>query len=129
SSWMTWFPGARLLSLREVARATGTAEAAEAWITKSFEKLRQIQMRASQSARSRVFCMEWMDPLYCSGHWVPEMVRIAGGIDELSREGTDSIRVSWEDVRRWAPEIVILMPCGNHLEQVLPLAPKLQSLP
>jgi iron complex transport system substrate-binding protein len=117
-------------NLREVARATGTAEAAEAWITKSFEKLAQIQMRASQSAvRPRVFCMEWMDPLYCSGHWVPEMVRIAGGIDELSREGTDSIRVSWEDVRRWAPEIVILMPCGNHLEQVLLLAPKLQSLP
>jgi iron complex transport system substrate-binding protein len=117
-------------NLREVARATGTAEAAEAWITKSFEKLAQIKMRASQSAvRPRVFCMEWMDPLYCSGHWVPEMVRTAGGIDELSREGTDSIRVSWEDVRRWAPEVVILMPCGNHLEQVLPLAPKLQSLP
>jgi iron complex transport system substrate-binding protein len=117
-------------NLREVARATGTLERAEAWIATNFERLKQIETRALQAAeRPRVFCMEWLDPLYCSGHWVPEMVRIAGGIDQLSKQGSDSIRVTWEEVFNWAPEVLILMPCGNHLEQVMELAPKLCSLP
>jgi iron complex transport system substrate-binding protein len=117
-------------NLREVARATGTTERAEAWIATNFERLKQIETRALQAAvRPRVFCMEWLDPLYCSGHWVPEMVRIAGGIDQLSKQGSDSIRISWQEVFNWAPEILILMPCGNHLEQVMDLAPKLCSLP
>jgi iron complex transport system substrate-binding protein len=117
-------------NLREVARATGTTERAEAWIATNFERLKQIETRALQAAvRPRVFCMEWLDPLYCSGHWVPEMVRIAGGIDQLSKQGSDSIRVSWQEVFNWAPEILILMPCGNHLEQVMDVAPKLCSLP
>jgi iron complex transport system substrate-binding protein len=117
-------------NLREVARATGTMERAEAWIATNFERLKQIETLALQAAvRPRVFCMEWLDPLYCSGHWVPEMVRIAGGIDQLSKQGSDSIRISWQEVFNWAPEILILMPCGNHLEQVMDLAPKLCSLP
>lgn len=116
-------------NLREVARATDTLERAEAWIAKNFERLKQIETRALQAACPRVFCMEWLDPLYCSGHWVPEMVRIAGGIDQLSKQGSDSIRVTWEEVFNWAPEVLILMPCGNHLEQVMELAPKLSSLP
>jgi iron complex transport system substrate-binding protein len=117
-------------NLREVARATGTTERAEAWIATNFERLKQIETLALQAAvRPRVFCMEWLDPLYCSGHWVPEMVRIAGGIDQLSKQGSDSIRISWQEVFNWAPEILILMPCGNHLEQVMDLAPKLCSLP
>jgi iron complex transport system substrate-binding protein len=117
-------------NLREVARATATMERAETWIATNFERLKRIETRALQSpVRPRVFCMEWLDPLYCSGHWVPEMIRIAGGIDELSKQGSDSIRVSWQDVLNWSPEILILMPCGNHLEQVMDLAPKLCSLP
>jgi iron complex transport system substrate-binding protein len=73
--------------------------------------------------------MEWLDPLYCSGHWVPEMVQIAGGIDELSRQGSDSVQISWDTVRRWAPEVLIVMPCGCHLSKTLELAPKLGNLP
>lgn len=47
--------------------------------------------------------MEWLDPIYCSGHWVSEMVKIAGGVDQLGREGADSVRISWDDVVKWAP--------------------------
>lgn len=61
--------------------------------------------------------MEWIDPVYCSGHWVPEMVRIAGGTDELGKEGSDSVRIRWEDVQSWAPEVLIVMPCGFNLEK------------
>ncbi len=61
--------------------------------------------------------MEWIDPVYCSGHWVPQMVEIAGGWDELGRRGTDSVRIPWEQVLEWAPEVLIVMPCGFNLEQ------------
>src|SRR5262249_26958623 len=94
------------------------------------EKLARIAANArALPSRPRVFCMEWLDPLYCSGHWVPEMVRIAGGVDEISRAGTDSIRVSWEDVLRWSPEVLIVMPCGCHLEKVVALSSKLGTFP
>ena len=117
-------------NLREIGRATGSVETAEQWIQANFGKLAEIEAVAQKSReRQRVFCMEWLDPLYCSGHWVPEMVRIAGGIDELAREGTDSIRINWEDVLKWAPEVLIIMPCGCHLDAVLELSAKLASFP
>jgi iron complex transport system substrate-binding protein len=69
--------------------------------------------------------MEWVAPVYCSGHWVPEMVELAGGIDALSRKGTDSVRVEWQEVLSWAPEVLIISPCGYNLgraaEQALQL--------
>lgn len=117
-------------NLRQIGKATSSLDKAEEWIKANFARLSEIQESASRSAlRPRVFCMEWLDPLYCSGHWVPEMVRIAGGVDELSREGSDSVKVAWKEVLDWAPEVLILMPCGNHLPEVLELAPKLQSFP
>ena len=75
------------------------------------------------------FCMEWMDPVYCCGHWVPEMVRIAGGIDQLGREGSDSVRIAWEDVLQWKPEILIVMPCGFGLEKAADQARMLAATP
>ena len=63
--------------------------------------------------------MEWLDPVYCSGHWVPEMVRIAGGVDTLGSDGADSIRISWDEVRKWDPEVFVVMPCGFNLEKVV----------
>ncbi|HLJ25568.1 MAG TPA: cobalamin-binding protein [Candidatus Angelobacter sp.] len=119
-----------LEKLREVGQAAGCVEAAERWIKAASEKLERIAATArALPTRPRVFCMEWLDPLYCSGHWVPEMVRIAGGVDELSREGSDSIRIPWKDVQAWSPEVLIVMPCGCHLEKVVELAAKLGNLP
>ena len=73
--------------------------------------------------------MEWLDPVYCSGHWVPEMVRIAGGEDLLGREGSDSVRVAWDDLLAWKPEVLVLMPCGYRLEKAVELAPQLYDRP
>jgi len=75
--------------------------------------------------RKRVFCMEWLDPVYASGHWVPEMVEMAGGIDPLGLVGKDSRRIEWADVAAAAPEVLILMPCGLNRGQTrreLPIA-------
>jgi iron complex transport system substrate-binding protein len=122
--------GGILQNLHELGQAAGCAEAAERWIKSASEKLAGIAATAeSLPAHPRVFCMEWLDPLYCSGHWVPEMVRIAGGVDEISREGADSVRVTWEAVLAWSPEVLIVMPCGCHLEKVVALAQKLSERP
>jgi iron complex transport system substrate-binding protein len=113
-------------NLREIGAATGSLEKAEELIAHSRAILDHIAERArAASTRPRVFCMEWLDPVYCSGHWVPEMVSIAGGVDHLGHEGSDSVRVAWEDVLAWKPEVLVIMPCGFHLHQVLELAPKL----
>lgn len=77
-------------NLRELGGATGRRRQAEKIIADGRERLERIAAQTSRlSHRPRVFCMEWIDPVYCSGHWVPEMVRIAGGHDELGREGAE----------------------------------------
>lgn len=73
--------------------------------------------------------MEWIDPIYCSGHWMPEMVEIAGGIDALARKGADSVRIPWDNVVKWAPEILIITPCGFNLEQVIEQSSQLLNYP
>ena len=117
-------------NLREIGAATGRLEKADELIASGRVILDHIAERArTASTRPRVFCMEWLDPVYCSGHWVPEMVSIAGGVDHLGHEGSDSVRVPWEDVLAWKPEVLVIMPCGFHLDQVLELTPKLCSRP
>lgn len=117
-------------NIRDIGNVAGRGEKAEEWIYSNFGRIDEIaRMAALCLSRPRVFCMEWLDPIYCSGHWVPEMVRIAGGIDQLGQEGQHSVRVSWDDVREWAPEVLVLMPCGYHLDRVLELAPQVQKLP
>jgi iron complex transport system substrate-binding protein len=114
----------------QLGKATGRLNEAEAFVAKRRERLEKIAARTKNiSRRLRVFCMEWADPIYCAGHWVPEMVELAGGFDALARKGTDSVRTQWEDVLKWAPEIVIFSPCGFHLEQVLEHIPLLESQP
>ena len=62
--------------------------------------------------RPRVACLEWLDPLYVAGHWVPEMVAIAGGEDVLGRAGHPSFKVSTDDVAQSNAEIILVMLCG-----------------
>jgi iron complex transport system substrate-binding protein len=117
-------------NLRELGEATGRSPQAETLIADGRARLRRIAAKTEAIAhRPRVFCMEWIDPVYCSGHWVPEMVKIAGGIDEIAREGADSVRVSWDDVRRWAPEVLVVMPCGFDLAEVVERTPPLREYP
>jgi len=107
-------------NLRELGGATGRLKEAEKLIAAGrvrFDKLASATRHLSH--RPRVFCMEWLDPVYCSGHWMPEMVEIAGGVDALSRKGADSVRIPWDDVLAWAPEVLIITPCGFNLEKVI----------
>jgi iron complex transport system substrate-binding protein len=67
---------------------------------------------ASLMTRPRVLCLEWLSPLYIGGHWIPEMVGLAGGEDVLGRMNQPSRQVTWDEVRAADPAIVVVMPCG-----------------
>jgi iron complex transport system substrate-binding protein len=117
-------------NLRELGRATGRAEAAEALIVSGHERLEKISaLTRRATTRPRVFCLEWVDPLYCSGHWISEMVELAGGEDALSRRGTDSVRIAWADVVRWAPQVLVVMPCGFSLRKAVEQVKQLGAHP
>jgi iron complex transport system substrate-binding protein len=111
-------------SLAEIERdvlalggATGRSDEAHAIVARMKARLAAIAATVAGSPRTRVFFAEWVDPMFCSGHWVPEMVELAGGVDTLGRTGADSVRVAWEAVLEWAPEVVIVAPCGFHEER------------
>src|SRR5262249_8019777 len=76
-----------------------------------------IELTKKTPRRPRVFCLEWIDPYYCCGHWVPEMVELAGGQDALGRKGADSVRISWTDIAGLSPEILVVSPCGFGVEE------------
>jgi iron complex transport system substrate-binding protein len=107
-------------NVRELGAATDRAKEAEALVTDCYSRLEQLKERvAKTSRRPRVFCMEWLDPVFASGHWVPELVRIAGGVDELGHERGESVRVTWDQITASAPEVLIVMPCGFNLQQTM----------
>lgn len=107
-------------NLRDLGAATGQSQRAEVIIAEGRARLENLAAKTSRLSRQRrVFCMEWLDPIYACGHWVPEMVKIAGGLDEIGRDGEDSVRVSWEDLAKWAPEVLVIMPCGFDLPQTM----------
>lgn len=119
-----------LENLRDLGAHTGRQAEAARLIEGIRSDLSAIGARtATSAARPRVFCLEWADPVFCSGHWVPEMIRIAGGVDQLARDGSDSVRIPWDEVRQWAPEVVVVAPCGYHLSRAREEAHRLEDLP
>ena len=69
------------------------------------------------SHRPRVVCIEWLSPLYIAGHWVPEMVQLAGGLDVLAQPGSPSRVVTWGEIVAAAPDVLLVMPCGFSVEK------------
>jgi iron complex transport system substrate-binding protein len=117
-------------NVRDLGEATNLRQEAETLIAAGRTRLEKIAaLTRKASSRPRVFCMEWIDPVYCCGHWVPEMVEIAGGVDKLGRKGTDSVRLLWDDVLQWRPEVMIVMPCGFGLEKAADQARQLFTYP
>src|SRR5262249_21285522 len=79
--------------------------------------------------RSKCFLMEWVDPPFCSGHWGPELVEIAGGLDPLGLVGQDSTRIPWEHVIAAQPDVIVLACCGCSPERTLEDVPILKRYP
>lgn len=105
--------------LRQLAVATGTERRADELIAQNESRLALVRERALAKPTKRVFCVEWVDPVYCCGHWVPEQVELAGGVDVLGRKWADSVRVEWQAIREASPEMIIVMPCGFGLNECI----------
>ena len=104
--------------IRDIAEAADRASEGDAlagWLALEVSAVRDAV--GESTPRPRVLCLEWFDPPYAGGHWVPEMVRLAGGIDVVGREGEPSFSMDWQTVLSARPEIVVLMSCGYNLER------------
>jgi iron complex transport system substrate-binding protein len=113
-----------------VARAAGLdLEAASRLEEPLRVRLESVRARAANVVRPKVFCMEWLDPPYTAGHWMTEMVEIAGGYDELGTPGGPSRQVTWDEVVAYAPEVMVLIPCSLSLERVASEFEGLRALP
>jgi iron complex transport system substrate-binding protein len=82
-------------------------------------RLDRVNERVRSLSRPKVYAMEWLDPPFTAGHWVPEMVEIAGGREMLGKAGAKSERITRERVLEASPEIIVLMPCGFSLERTV----------
>ncbi len=83
------------------------------------EEIAAIRDAVAGTSRPRVLAAEWLDPVYCGGHWVPEMIDIAGGIDSFGSPGEASHPLTWETVAAADPDVVVLMPCGYFAPQIV----------
>lgn len=115
--------------VRRVAEATGVPERGASTVARLRERLDAVRARVAGGPRRRIACLEWLDPPYRAGHWVPEMVEIAGGREVLARGGEPSARIRWEAVVRAEPEVLLLIPCGFGPERSLDEVRLLERLP
>jgi iron complex transport system substrate-binding protein len=101
-----------------VAQATSRVAAAEKLLHEIYERLDALQRQIENiGERPRVAFLEWLEPFYVGGHWVPEMIALAGGEDVFGRLGTASFRVEMKDVLAAAPDVIVVSPCGYDAEQ------------
>ena len=111
-----------LSSILALGRLTGHEEAAEELVRNHRLRMAAILRSVVLRPRPRVAVLEWTDPPYAPGHWIPEMVELAGGECVLGTSGAKSVRVTWDDVRATAPDVLIVAPCGYDLAGAQTLA-------
>jgi iron complex transport system substrate-binding protein len=111
-----------LLSIETVGRATGTLERATGLMTSLRHRLEKVARAVAAQPVPRVAVLEWTDPPFSSGHWVPDMVTAAGGTSVLGTGGERSRQVEWSDVAAGRPDVVVVSPCGYRLEGATALA-------
>jgi iron complex transport system substrate-binding protein len=101
-----------------VAGALGRTAEGRDLVNRLEERLRRLRSR-QVARRPRVVSVEWLQPLYLAGHWVPELVEAAGGIDAGAAPGSHSVRREWQDVAGLRPDLVVVMLCGFGLDRSL----------
>ncbi len=107
-----------LRDIERIAQAVGAADRGRTLLRSLRTRLDQVSA-GKRSVAPRVVCLEWLDPLYLAGHWVPEMVALAGGIDVLGQSGQPSRETTWEEVMGADPDMLLLMPCGYSVQRTL----------
>jgi len=115
--------------IRNVGEAVGCTSEAERLIAELDAKAEAIRELTNDAERLRALCVEWLKPVMNAGHWIPEIVAYAGGVDELAVHGKQSTYLSWDRVLRYDPETVVLMPCGFTTKRTLREADDFLSMP
>jgi iron complex transport system substrate-binding protein len=111
-----------------VGKMTSRLGEAEKLARQMLQRINKVRERTQTlQNKPRVFFMEWLQPPWAGGHWIPQMVDYAGGIEELGRLGKPSHRIEWDEVVEYKPEIIILSPCGFDTDQVMEEAHVLAS--
>jgi iron complex transport system substrate-binding protein len=103
-----------------IGEATGTKERAIEITDKLKARVERVRSQLeNERDRPRVFCLEWLDPPFVGGHWVPEMVEIAGGENGLGKAGEPSFKATWEEIAEFAPQMLFIMPCGFDIDKTI----------
>lgn len=121
--------GGIMENILTVGEMTGTEQRARQVVQRLQHRMERVSALSGALTPPRVLCLEWMEPLIAGGHWIPEMVRLAGGTDGLGREGGASHVMTWQRVVQYAPEVVVLMPCGYSIPKTLSEVDRLRELP
>ena len=112
--------GEILDSIVLLGEVTRTKEKASQLVDDLRKRIETVEKKLSgERYRPGVFCLEWLDPPYAAGHWVPEMVKTAGGEPLISRTGEPSFKTSWDEILESSPDYLIIMPCGFDVEKTL----------
>lgn len=124
-----WLTPQNLGEIEENILAVGVAarrkDVAQQLVEQNRRRMAAVSHAVTGVPRRRIVFLEWTEPLFCAGHWVPEMIEIAGGIDPMGKPGADSVRMTWDEVREAKPEMIVVAPCGYGLEQAVELARKI----
>jgi iron complex transport system substrate-binding protein len=109
--------GEVLADVSRLAEAAGVPEAGERLTAGAAERIAAVEDAVEGAARPRVAALEWLDPVFIGGHWVPQMIELAGGEDVLGLPGEKSRTAEWAELEAAMPQVVISMPCGLYAEQ------------
>ena len=117
-------------AIRQVAAAAGVSPKGEEVVEGLAARVEGVvARRTALRSRPRVALLEWLDPPFSCGHWSPELVRLAGGVEGLGREGRPSRTLRWDEVIEWQPEVVFIACCGFDVARTMDDVPLLQRVP
>ena len=122
--------------IRRVAKVCDVPERADKLLSQVSDRIEGVRRRANRIRhRPHCFLMEWVDPPFCSGHWGPDLVEIAGGYDALGRKHEPSVQIEWQEVIDTRPDVIVLALCGYNIDrarrdyEILRGFPEFNSLP
>ncbi len=106
-------------NVRTIAGEMGAPERAATLLANANTRIDRVvdALRAARARPARAMVMEWMDPIYNCGHWIPDQIALAGGSDALSAPAAYSVPTDWEKVRLYNPEVLVVAPCGFDVER------------
>ena len=128
---MLWLTPRNISEIEEnilsIGDATGRIEKAKELVERNRRRISKVEHAVRGAKPRRVIFLEWIDPFFCAGHWVPEMIASAGGYDPIGQSGADSRRMTWDEIIAADPEVIIVAPCGYGLADSMKLATALRN--